>query len=325
VADGVFVDYFTRAERSRSVNGQYSMFNLRLQNGPPVSTAPECVGDVHLRPQLIDVPGSTATEARGINNQGDVVGFYGALPDGSTHGFVMKNGKFRTIDFPGAVATGAYKIDESGAIVGFFYDSGLNLHGFSYKNGRFQRLDVPSATDTVAFGINSSGDIVGGYNLFQPVTHGFILHDGTYTTFDTPFGVNTEVLAINDFSELVGASWTPPDLSEFGFIRRRNGLSELNMDGAIQTVINTLNNVRTLGGVFIDGTYFYQNGFFNLSGSNHELLAGYDRLVEFPLYVQGNNDLNRVVGATFDPNSLKYVGFVLELPIANRGDNDDSH
>ena len=61
--------------------------------------------------QTIYVPGSVYTEVQGMNNQGEVVGFY---YDGITsHGFLWTGGdNYTTIDFPGADFTVLSGINE---------------------------------------------------------------------------------------------------------------------------------------------------------------------------------------------------------------------
>src|SRR4051812_47733320 len=51
----------------------------------------------------IDVPGSTLTNARGINDSGEIVGLFTAA--GTTHGYVLSGGGFPTLDPPGSTIT----------------------------------------------------------------------------------------------------------------------------------------------------------------------------------------------------------------------------
>jgi len=93
------------------------------------------------------------------------------------------------------------------------------------------------------------------------------------------------------------------------------------MAGAIATAIATINNSEMKGGIFVDGTYFYQDGFIDFFGYLHEVNFLFDSSI-FPLLVEGNNQQNQIVGITYDTSSLKEVGFVATLPIANRRDSD---
>ncbi len=80
----------------------------------------------------IDFPGAYATTASGINDSGQIVGYY-FTGDGreGTHGFLLSGGVFTTIDFP-STGTGfrsgtyALGINNSGVVVGRHYGPELN-------------------------------------------------------------------------------------------------------------------------------------------------------------------------------------------------------
>lgn len=78
---------------------------------------------------LLNYPGAVFTEALGVNNNGQVVGFYHDGV-GNSHGFIYRNGTYRTVDVPGAVSTTISGINDSGAIVGSFLDQAGNTDGF---------------------------------------------------------------------------------------------------------------------------------------------------------------------------------------------------
>jgi len=114
------------------------------------------------------VPGAdsslNAANATGIDNAGNVVGFY--YPNfGSATSFLRDaNGVFRPIFFPGSVYTEVQGMNNLGQAVGFYYD-GTADHGFLWRGGSdFSTIDFPGATNTFASGINDSGVIVGFYN-----------------------------------------------------------------------------------------------------------------------------------------------------------------
>jgi probable HAF family extracellular repeat protein len=75
----------------------------------------------------IDVPGAVMTEARGINDAGQIVGLFDDSTGG--HGFLDTGGSFTQIDVPGAFGTVASGINDAGQIVGSFNDS-TGAHGF---------------------------------------------------------------------------------------------------------------------------------------------------------------------------------------------------
>jgi probable HAF family extracellular repeat protein len=121
----------------------------------------------------IDVPGSSFTQANGINATAQIVGLF---RDGTgTHGFLDTGGVFITIDVPDSSFnsfTDASGINATGQIVGTFTDNALRTRGFLDTGGVFTPIDVPGASLTVASGINDAGQIVGAFRDATGL-HGF--------------------------------------------------------------------------------------------------------------------------------------------------------
>src|SRR6266478_1015791 len=111
----------------------------------------------------IDFPGSTSTQAWGINPGGDIIGFY-VSADKATHGFLKSRGEYSSIDFPGAGYTEANGISPRGDVIGDYaatLTGSSPHHGFVLsREGVFTTIDYPAATTTVARGMNSHGDIL---------------------------------------------------------------------------------------------------------------------------------------------------------------------
>jgi probable HAF family extracellular repeat protein len=85
----------------------------------------------------LNFPGSTFTQALGINNSDDVVGTF-TDANATQHGFVYENGRYRTIDFTGG------NLNVSGTIV-----NGINDHDEIV--GFFQTPNNSGQTDTRGF------------------------------------------------------------------------------------------------------------------------------------------------------------------------------
>jgi probable HAF family extracellular repeat protein len=121
--------------------------------------------------------GSVNTVFNGINDAGEIVGFYEAL-GGPTQGLVDIDGVFTTVDDPlginGTVLTG---ISNNGEIAGYYVgatDTGYETHGFVDINGAFTTVDDPNVTNTEPggveiTGVNDAGEIVGSYSEGNPV------------------------------------------------------------------------------------------------------------------------------------------------------------
>jgi probable HAF family extracellular repeat protein len=163
---------------------------------------------------------SGGTFAYGINDNGEVVGYY-YDSSGDAQGFLDIGGSYATLDYPPGTANQTFPegINATGQIVGW-YNDGTSDHGFLYSGGSFFALNDPSATvNTFARGINATGQVVGYYQSGVTggglVDHGFLYSGGTYTTLDDPLGdypvastggnaYGTAAMGINDSGEVVG-------------------------------------------------------------------------------------------------------------------------
>jgi hypothetical protein len=178
----------------------------------------------------IVVPGVAnlyATVFTGVNDAGQVVGFYGTLNEstetGVTNGFIDNAGTFTELDVTGVAnvsATTPSGINAAGQIVGSYQTLdpttfATATHGFLDTDGTFTSFDVPdvaNSSDTRATGINGTDEIVGHYETTDPVTfdittHGFIDNAGAFTSFDMPGIANLDATVptgVNDAGEIVG-------------------------------------------------------------------------------------------------------------------------
>jgi hypothetical protein len=205
--------------------------------------------------QTIDVPGAQIrTSPQAINNSGEIVGSY-VDANGVSHGFLDKNGVFKTIDVPGSISTAALGINSSGQIVGSF-DSpngqGQDFGGgFVYANGVFTTILVPGFQFAVGQGINDAGNVVGTVsNNFSRL--GFLDVNGNFTFIDVGVDVSgnpfTEALAINNAGDIVGNS------TSRGFLLDVNGnISTIEFPGAISTGASGINDQGVIVGNYSGG------------------------------------------------------------------------
>jgi len=159
----------------------------------------------------INVPGETrATDARGINERGTIVGSYATEPvlgRNVGHAYVLDDGIFTSFDVPGLEGPTAYDINNRGVIVGTGSDltPALASHGFILEDGVFTILDFPGATLTEALGINDRGQIVGVARIGSPARDtGFLFDRGVFTTIDVPGALSSLAYDINNRGQIVG-------------------------------------------------------------------------------------------------------------------------
>ena len=120
------------------------------------------------------LPSNDNSQATGVNNSGEVVGFYQEGPNSSPlfTAFVDKSGTITHFEFPGSTSTQALGVNDSGDIVGD-YILGGEMFGFLWVNGVFSTINPPGATSSTANGINDHGSIVGFYTNAAGSTIGF--------------------------------------------------------------------------------------------------------------------------------------------------------
>src|SRR5262249_6717914 len=164
----------------------------------------------------IDFPGGTSTQARGINQQGDVVGIYTYPRTGRIRGFRLSGGIYSKIDFPGATQTYPRGINNKKDVVGFFINSNGVFHGFLLNSAGFQQIDVPGSLGTTATAITDNELIVGNTSFDNVTNECFVLKNGIYSTFRFP-GQSTDCVGISRRGDVLG-SYT--NGSDFTFIRR---------------------------------------------------------------------------------------------------------
>jgi len=118
----------------------------------------------------IEYPGSVWTYAYGINNNGDIVGFY-RESGGGDRGFLRhSNGSYEELIHPGApgatvIATFPYGINNLGQVVGHYQDNAGGRYAFLKDGDAWVAFNHPDgANATVPLGINDDGVIVGVYS-----------------------------------------------------------------------------------------------------------------------------------------------------------------
>ena len=233
----------------------------------------------------IDVPGGTNTVARGISEQGTIIGHYRAA--GVTHGFTYSEGNYvypidvpaELFDNPASAArhTLPVRISPQGDIVGCFHEANLTMttmHGWLWRNGRFTVLATPHYPgdttsrdpDTMNNGITPSGEIVGFY--FSSGVSYVADRRGirfTFTVEGDRFTLAWDVNARGDVVGVVGenqANTVGSAVNARGFLRNRHGeYRVLEVQGASSTQVIGINARREIVGQYTDATTGRTHGF----------------------------------------------------------------
>lgn len=319
LAEGAFIDFFTRNRRSRSVNGQYSFFEILRPYGTDTQPPAECVSSLYLDKEFFTVPGSIFTFAYGMNNTGSVVGYY-LDSSNNLHGFKKDRSGYTTLDFPGALRTIPRDINDSGAVVGYYRGTDGIPHGFGLKNGRFYAVDFPGSVDTLPERINSNGAIVGAYDTTQPITHGFILDSRGFRAVDSPFGTQSEVSSINDRGIITGNSWSDLNGQQSGFIKNRNGFSRFDFPDQSFALLTSINTFNDLGGYYIDSSSI-PNGFMRLFGYPY-VTQQFAQSFGYDTYVLDVNDRKEILGWTVRFDTWESQPFIGRPALADNFDDD---
>jgi len=172
--------------------------------------------------------GGNISEAFGVNNLGQVVGFAETKTQGVNcvrpqmldYEAVMwnPNGDVQAtlLPFPGDSVSAAVGINDNGQIVGGSgpcapLSPAIGVHAVLWQNGSTTATDLGNlggSTNNVAFSINGQGQIVGFSGLPGNATaHAFIWQNGIMTDLGTLFGdVFSLAFSINDNGQVVGES-----------------------------------------------------------------------------------------------------------------------
>ena len=224
----------------------------------------------------IDVPGGTATVARGIGEQRMIVGQYavGAV----THGFAYFAGFYlypidvptEAFDHPGSPLrnTLAVRISPEGDIVGCFHeDVQTTMHGWLLHNGKLSVLVTPHSAgdrtshdpDTMNNGVASTGEIVGFYGS-SGVSY-IARNNVVVTTFTFDGNLFTLAWDVNARGDIVGvhgdnqANTVGAAVNPHGFLRTKHGeYTSLDVQGAIGTTVFGVNARREIVGTYTDAT-----------------------------------------------------------------------
>jgi probable HAF family extracellular repeat protein len=250
----------------------------------------------------LNVPGSTSTSPTGINNKGEVVGYYQNKK--GVYGFLWSHGKYTTINCPAAsTGTFVYGINDNGVIVGYY---GIPFHnyGFEYINGHCKKLATFKGSTPYPTGINNAGDIVGSYFVSTNVEHGFVLRNKKYRDISVPNSSQTIAFGINKAGDISG---TYTDAAgNHGFLRHNGSYRTINVPGSSSKTDGAgLNDKDVVVGSYENPQKQLYQGFLDNTGKIQTLMFP-GSVTTFPSAI---NDSDVVVGNYFH-GTVNPAGFM---------------
>lgn len=215
-----------------------------------------------------DYPGATSTSPIGINDRGDIAGWY-TDSSNATRGFLRaRTGVFRSISEPNATGnqTRAQKINNSRLICGFYTKADGNNHGYLVSGNNFSEFDVPGANTTFIFGLNDGGNFVGSFSTALGLD-GYVNSGGTTTPFTVPGTTLVEPLAINNLGQIAGLYFASNIIH--GFYRDAAGkvTAPLDIPGSTLTLIAGINDAGRMVGSYTDSAGATRGLLMTLSGT----------------------------------------------------------
>ena len=217
---------------------------------------------------------TTQTFATGINDSGDVVGYYDA-ENGVVAGFVDVGGAYTTISDPHATnQTFVQGVNDTGEVVGYYNDAVAfpGYYGGFAKIGKvYTTIDDPNSTEgTYAYGVNKYGTIVGTYSNATG-KYGFVDHKGKYSTIAVAGASSTWVYGLNDKGERVGGyTFTNAEgvVNEAAFLDDNGKIKEIGASllvGGVTNVVATgINDKGEIVGYYVNQGL--DQGFVDIAG-----------------------------------------------------------
>jgi hypothetical protein len=208
-----------------------------------------------------DPASSTFTRVLGIDDLGEVVGYYGSgTPSDPSHGFSSSEPytKFKTLNFPLAVNTVATSLSNTRIVAGYFEDNSTGHHTFGFMRNRgvwtyYKDFKTPKGPESVneLLGVNDSDIAVGFYKDSYGNDIPYELASGHYLALHPPGAVTAMATGINQPGDITGVETLASGLTE-GWLLRNGTYSQFLYPGASSTQAFAINHSAVVVGSYVD-------------------------------------------------------------------------
>jgi probable HAF family extracellular repeat protein len=162
--------------------------------------------------------GYTISEARAVNDRGQVVGDSFPAGLGPEHAFLWERGRIRNLGTLGGLISDATDINNHGQVVGVSMTAAGELHAFLWAGGRMRDLGL--AAFATASDLNDRGQVTGGVPVGETF-HAYRLRRGHLTDLDAADVPWSEGVAINEDGQVAGNSAPAPAAFNHAFLWSR--------------------------------------------------------------------------------------------------------
>jgi hypothetical protein len=144
-----------------------------------------------------------STYTYGIDNAGDVVGYYQSQSGGNDGYLRTADGNETIIDYPGFVgATQAYGINNVGQIVG---TAGSNVFIYTIATGAFSKVNLHGMTNGGFVAINDAGTVAGSTTV-NGTSYGYIVKGPKLNLLLPPGATGASAMGISGNGTVIGGA-----------------------------------------------------------------------------------------------------------------------
>lgn len=264
---------------------------------------------------LNDAADPTFNQLLGINDKGEIAGYFGSgAPGHPNKGYTLNppygQGNYHNENFPGSVQTQVTGLNNKDLTVGFWVDAAGNNFGFLEHDGKFTNVVDPLSkgaaggmTVEQVLGVNNKDKAVGFWIDGNGNSHGFT-YDVKSKHFDQiniKGHMGTTTTAINNEGDIAG--FVTDNGVDQGFIKDGDKVEMLaGPKGAVSVMALGINNEDQVVGSFTDATG-QTHGFLFDNESHHYTVIDDPNGVKGPTgmtVVNGINDKGQLTGFYLD-------------------------